>query len=284
MNNDYTMDSVFDNCTEQDLEFDTIFDQEDECIDSVVGCDKNGTPKTESCQGLNIDEMLTKLAAPEGSEKHALDDFTTDGKWKLADPDNSKYAELDSDLKDGKGVYAGYGGGLNGDENGERFNMDGGYYNHPEDCTCPECRAKKKLDECNVTIGGSKVYSAFAADSDAPHKDIELELMDTDLDDNDEPVEEDDDFEDDTMPSGLEVNEDDDIEVKLNNDDDDAYGEAAKPKATKKKDIEVELNTDADSDIETVDDNNAKVSNLDYDPSEDEDLINQVENEAFSLF
>lgn len=43
-----SMDSVFNNCAEDDLEFDTLFDQEDSLIDTVNGVNEAGEPLTGS--------------------------------------------------------------------------------------------------------------------------------------------------------------------------------------------------------------------------------------------
>lgn len=46
-------DSVFDMSAEEENEFDTVFDQEDSLIDSVVGCNENGDPLT----GVDFDDL-----------------------------------------------------------------------------------------------------------------------------------------------------------------------------------------------------------------------------------
>ena len=47
------MDTVFDAAKEFDNDFDTIFDKEDELIDTVVGCNEAGEPLT----GVDFDDL-----------------------------------------------------------------------------------------------------------------------------------------------------------------------------------------------------------------------------------
>ena len=47
------MDSVFDNCTNDELDFDVIFDEDDELIDTVCGVKENGEPLT----GVDFEEL-----------------------------------------------------------------------------------------------------------------------------------------------------------------------------------------------------------------------------------
>ena len=47
------MDSVFDQCTEDELDFDVLFDEDDELIDSVEGLKENGEPLT----GVDFEEL-----------------------------------------------------------------------------------------------------------------------------------------------------------------------------------------------------------------------------------
>ena len=51
-------DTVFANANDEELEFDVMFDQEDELIDTIVGCNESGDPLTgaENCPAATADE------------------------------------------------------------------------------------------------------------------------------------------------------------------------------------------------------------------------------------
>ena len=78
-------DSVFANVSEEDIEFDTMFDQEDNLIDTVVGCNENGDPLT------GADPCPAKTA-----EERSCDDCDPNYE-KDIDADDSKDAPKDAE-------------------------------------------------------------------------------------------------------------------------------------------------------------------------------------------
>ena len=71
------MDSVFDQCTENELDFDVVFDQEDCLIDTVAGVNESGDPVTGSddfeVMHQTADEATPKDIEDELGEGHDVD-------------------------------------------------------------------------------------------------------------------------------------------------------------------------------------------------------------------
>ena len=60
-------DTVFANANDEELEFETMFDQEDDLIDTIVGCNENGEPLTgaEPCPVATADERSSSDDNPD---------------------------------------------------------------------------------------------------------------------------------------------------------------------------------------------------------------------------
>ena len=85
------MDSVFDDCTENELDFDTIFDQEDCLIDTVAGVNESGDPVT-GCDDFEVmhqtaDDATPKDIKDELGEGHDIDNGAPN-------PEGSEEAEV----------------------------------------------------------------------------------------------------------------------------------------------------------------------------------------------
>ena len=121
-----SMDSVFDNCTEKELDFDTMFDQEDSLIDTVNGVNESGDPLT----GVDFaelhqtdDDATPKDVADELGEGHDTKNGSPDpeGADEEKSEDNSvkgevgKESEADKFTKDADENYQ-----KNGNEDGPK--------------------------------------------------------------------------------------------------------------------------------------------------------------------
>lgn len=95
------MDSVFANCTEDELDFDLLFSNDDTIIDFVAGVDESGIPLT----GPNYD--YSKILAEADILEDEDDQDERDGKVKHnGAPEGSKYEDLEigGEVGDGKEV------------------------------------------------------------------------------------------------------------------------------------------------------------------------------------
>ena len=69
-------DTVFANAKDEEIEFETMFDQEDDLIDTIVGCNENGDPLTgaEPCPAATAEERSTSDENPDYEKDVDADD------------------------------------------------------------------------------------------------------------------------------------------------------------------------------------------------------------------
>ena len=69
-------DSVFANAKDEELEFEVMFDQEDDLIDTIVGCNENGDPLTgaDPCSATNAEERSSSDDNPDYEKDIDADD------------------------------------------------------------------------------------------------------------------------------------------------------------------------------------------------------------------
>lgn len=82
-------DSVFNNCAEEELEFDCIFDDEDSLIDTVAGVNENGDPVTGA-------EGTEEVEVPDNSVKGDVDKESEADKF-FEDSEEDYQEKKDSD-------------------------------------------------------------------------------------------------------------------------------------------------------------------------------------------
>ena len=115
---DKNMDSVFDNCTKEEIEFDAIFDEDDDLADAVCGCNENGDSLLADDEDLhntedeakasdfefNPDNLQgAKKSDIEGAEKNEIED--SDKEFKDGESDIDKFLDAENredDYAEGK--------------------------------------------------------------------------------------------------------------------------------------------------------------------------------------
>lgn len=84
------LDSVFDDCTEKELDFDVIFDEDDSLIDTVNGVNESGDPLT----GVDFEDL--HQTQDDATKKDVEDELGPghDEKMGAPNPEGSKEAEV----------------------------------------------------------------------------------------------------------------------------------------------------------------------------------------------
>jgi hypothetical protein len=252
------MDSVFAGSAEDDLEFDTIFDQEDSLIDTVCGCNEAGDPLT----GVEFDEL------------HQTDDNATpdDIRDDLEGEDVKNGAPNPEGTKEEKPDDVSVKGEVGKDSDADKFygDEDENYQKDKSDPKPDENDLEKTIDKATESVeepeDGEDIDSILDSD-DEPASECTGEPgckceKCSSLREGDEPT--------DPTPEEPELNKDDQNQVK------EASNGIDSDVANVISDEENPENDDIDK-ILDGDDDNSGASDLKYDLS-DEDLIDIAMN------
>ena len=296
------MDSVFDQCTEDELDFDVLFDEDDELVDTVCGVKENGEPLT----GVDFEQLhntddeaepddLRDALGPDNDNTFGAKKDDIEGS-KEYDPCDAQ--EIDNLEKNGKADIDKF---LDADHREDDYadgKADGKTYDNIDTVTGyikKDSDIMSECDELDAAINPNGYPSDDGSDKPEPvsgddHGDDAdgKKIEDADVSGNaDAEVEGEDDYQDSEgvgesfdIDSALDedASENDDIDSDddgetVENDVDECGGSiAAGVKVKEAADVDDALDDEV---IDDVEDDTAATGDYTYDPS-DEDLIDMV--------